>query len=1113
MSRKLTDLPLADRLSIEDLCDEFETALSAEKNPRIEEWLDHSSHADLLFSELLRLEIDWRQRHGEAASPEDYVARFPDYQAALERVMQPLEVTTAPPNPLPTTATPQKPPAPASQARSDPPARPETRTDFEATWRGSNIHTDEEVSAYLDRLPKSLHDAAAIEVARYAAKQKWLTRYQAKSILTGKTKALALGNYVILDRVGQGGMGQVFRAKHTRMGRIVALKVLTGTGMRSHDAMQRFRKEIYAAGRLSHPNIVTAFDADETETLQFLVMEYVQGRDLKSVVNDSSQLSVAQAVDYLLQTARGLEFAHANGIYHRDIKPANLLISNDGVVKVLDMGLAEIVNDLEESHGLGDLTQSGQVMGTPEYMSPEQGLDTSDIDGRTDIYSLGCTLHFLLTGKPPYPASTLMARLLAHREQPIPSLRAMRADVPKSLDTLFRGMLAKDVESRIPSMTEVVRRLTLIQRELNSAGSVVEPISPIASDSGEQPWESDDTIAVIPQIDITVNHSAATITKPKMSGLKMAAATASGIGLLVLLVLGLTWMTPPAQGRLALEVSQAGSTLFVTNEAGETIIGPLDIGEEKELDVPAGRLQLLVSKPGFLDFKESVSLESGTLVPIAVNLQPKEPPVKEPVSGTLKLVSEIPGIEVQVRSMDDETVVLDFLSQGAPEVSQLPPGQYRIQGHKAGFADYSGEVRILENAELRHEIHLEELVAAVSEPPPTTPETSVGEGPDIAMPPSDPSVSMPENPSPTPNESTTPNGSTTPENSPAHPVWTGWPEGQPDPLIAPFTREDAEKAQREWAKHLGFGSRKDNYLIQNQFGMTFVLIPPGEFTMGAPMEEVESLAARGGWNLESADPQSPRPFGPQRRVIISQPFFLSATELTVRQRIQMNAFRTKQVPTPPASLQLENPVNLSPFDAVEIIRDLGVVEGFAGRYLVQRDAARVTIPEHEKPPYRLPTMAEWEYAARAGTTGAHWMLELEPTDRRARITSPEEKLLLSEVIYENSKVQRPVKQGKPNPFGLYDIIGNQREYCEDGEILNYFDRDIPEPWVDPVVPLRKHLAAKGAMHSTEAAMVHVSTYVFGVWVHPYGHTVRPVLDVDAALDLRERKALRVGVGP
>jgi serine/threonine-protein kinase len=285
-----------------------------------------------------------------------------------------------------------------------------------------------------------------------------LTHYQAAAIRQGKTKGLSIGEYIVLDKIGSGGMGLVFKARHRQHARIVALKLLPPSFSRDRAAVIRFRREAAAAAKFRHRNIVAAIEAGETHGLLFLVMEFVEGRDLSRTVKEKGPLPVAQAIDCIVQAARGLQEAHDHGIVHRDIKPANLLLDSTGTVKVLDLGLARVSQQDPIAAAGGsafDLTVSGSFVGTVDYVSPEQAYDPRLADNRSDIYSLGCTLHYLLTGKAPFGGQTFMERLLGHRERPIPSLFASRHDVPEALDAAFRSLLAKSPEDRPQTMAAV----------------------------------------------------------------------------------------------------------------------------------------------------------------------------------------------------------------------------------------------------------------------------------------------------------------------------------------------------------------------------------------------------------------------------------------------------------------------------------------------------------------------------------------------------------------------------------------------------------------------------------------------------------------------------------
>jgi serine/threonine protein kinase len=287
-----------------------------------------------------------------------------------------------------------------------------------------------------------------------------LTPFQAAAVGERHFEQLVIGNYQVLDRLGAGGMGTVYKALHRRMKRVVAIKVLSREVSKNVHFVQRFQREVEAVARLSHPNIVMAHDADEAEVGHFLVMEFVNGRDLAAVVQERGPLPISEAVDYTVQAARALDYAHSQGIIHRDIKPANLLRDASGVVKVADLGLARFNDTLgRPPDEMGALTQAGTIMGTVDFMAPEQALGLTNIDHRADIYSLGCTLHFLLIGRPPYQGPTMMATLVKHREAPIPSLCAARGEVPASLDQVFQRMLAKKPAERFASMAEVVSAL------------------------------------------------------------------------------------------------------------------------------------------------------------------------------------------------------------------------------------------------------------------------------------------------------------------------------------------------------------------------------------------------------------------------------------------------------------------------------------------------------------------------------------------------------------------------------------------------------------------------------------------------------------------------------
>ncbi|MFH1264575.1 MAG: serine/threonine-protein kinase, partial [Planctomycetota bacterium] len=282
----------------------------------------------------------------------------------------------------------------------------------------------DEVYDFLDELPVDNQPRSARRLVQEMLEREKLTDFQAQLMFKGRTKRLIIGNYIILEKIGRGGMGRVYKARHRRMDRVVAVKLLPFAARESPEAVSRFGREIKAAARLIHPNIVTAHDADEDEGRYFLVMEYVAGSDLLALVRAQGPLPVATAVNYILQAAEGLVYAHAQKVIHLDIKPANLLLDESGTVKILDMGLARIDDIIGPTESLPAeaLIQNGCVMGTVDYVSPERSGDAKSVDHRADIYSLGCTLFHLLTSRPPYSGATILKRIRAHRTKPIPSL-------------------------------------------------------------------------------------------------------------------------------------------------------------------------------------------------------------------------------------------------------------------------------------------------------------------------------------------------------------------------------------------------------------------------------------------------------------------------------------------------------------------------------------------------------------------------------------------------------------------------------------------------------------------------------------------------------------------
>ena len=318
----------------------------------------------------------------------------------------------------------------------------------------SGLLTIDEVKSTISSLPEAQRPKDGEGLARELIKQKKLTSYQAQEVYANRGKALVLGNYVVLEKLGEGAMGLVLKAEHRRIKRQVAIKVLSPSFAKTEDALKRFLRELRATAALDHPNIVRSMDADESDGTHFFVMEFVDGSNLSLHVKKHGPLSLEEGLQAVIQAARGLEYAHGLDIVHRDIKPGNLVRAKDGTLKILDMGLARFASGEQE-----DLTGTGQIMGTVDYMSPEQALSSKTADARSDIYSLGVTLWYLLTGRPMYPAKSMIDKLMAHRQQPIPKLAELCPAANAELQRIFEKMCAKKAADRYQSMTDVIADL------------------------------------------------------------------------------------------------------------------------------------------------------------------------------------------------------------------------------------------------------------------------------------------------------------------------------------------------------------------------------------------------------------------------------------------------------------------------------------------------------------------------------------------------------------------------------------------------------------------------------------------------------------------------------
>jgi serine/threonine-protein kinase len=310
-----------------------------------------------------------------------------------------------------------------------------------------------------------------------------LTSFQLRQLQAGAT-SFHVGKYVVVDCIGRGGNGVVFKARHTLMPqRYVALKTLDSRNLhRSDDAMARFRREIDIVARLEHPNVVRAYDVLQTRVHLYLVLEYIAGRDLGTLVRQRGPLPIPEAVDYVVQAARGLAYAHKCGVVHRDLKPANLLLTSDGVVKLSDLGLARFyIHEPDD-----ELTNKGLCLGTPEFMAPEQAEDSSRADHRSDLYSLGATLFHLLTGELPVGGSSYLHRLKHLLTDAPRPLADARKDVPPGLAGVVDRLRARDPAARPATADETI--------------TLLEPFARKTKDTDPARWDSKRKAALVLEV-------------------------------------------------------------------------------------------------------------------------------------------------------------------------------------------------------------------------------------------------------------------------------------------------------------------------------------------------------------------------------------------------------------------------------------------------------------------------------------------------------------------------------------------------------------------------------------------------------------------------------------
>jgi serine/threonine protein kinase len=509
------------RRELKRLLDQFEAAWQSQTPPRIEEFLPAVSTAAKtenapfirqLLEELVKIDLDYRRRHPAPGKPwalEDYVRRYPElgpldklpvdliaeeyevrqhygerpshgeytarfvhHGAKLRETLGRIDAKLAAEfggkgsavhdirQALPVQAR----QALSSSAGVQPMGQPITsvNTLIDALRQLQLLKRDQLNELLVGELQGRFSDSRAM--GSELLRRDWLTPYQVNQLLQGRGQDLVLGDYLLLERLGEGGAGQVFKARQQLMDRIVALKLIRKQLLEDPEVVARFQREIKVIGQLTDPHVVQAFDARAIGSNFFLVMEFVEGIDLARLVKKLGPLPVEQACAYISQAALGLAHIHERGLIHRDIKPSNLILTaKDSRIKILDLGLARLQRSVA-AEAADAVTASGAVLvGTLDYMAPEQALDFHQVDIRADIYSLGCTFYYLLAGQAPFAGRTVPQKMVCHQQQEPAALEGFRRDLPAGLSALVRKMMAKRPENRYQTPAEIVQALSQIQ--------------------------------------------------------------------------------------------------------------------------------------------------------------------------------------------------------------------------------------------------------------------------------------------------------------------------------------------------------------------------------------------------------------------------------------------------------------------------------------------------------------------------------------------------------------------------------------------------------------------------------------------------------------------------
>jgi serine/threonine protein kinase/formylglycine-generating enzyme required for sulfatase activity len=773
-------------------------------------------------------------------------------------------------------------------------------------------------------------------------------------------------DYVLLGQIGRGGMGTVYRARHVQLERIVAIKFLSEDHVKDAQAVARFQREMRAVGRLEHPNIVRATDAGVLDGgIYFIAMEFVDGPDISDLLRSAKTLPVADACEIAAQTALALDHASRRGLVHRDVKPSNIMISiPDGdystgqsvvpepVVRVLDFGLARI--DSEVAHSSSDtvnrrdasteLTAAGQIMGTPDYIAPEQIGSSHEVDIRADVYSLGATLFKMVTGEfiNQWDSVGKLPDRPGPNEEDIVAAVTGRLDQP--LARLILRMVARSPEDRFQSPGEVLDALAPFRAGANLSQLVQRHWC--RAFAAEQKSESPTIFRVTRCLDLTVGGSATTDRRDR-PGVQQREDASGGVS------------TPTFRDRLWARTARFWWMMLAAS--GLTAIA---FGLSTKTQTTTVRLEVL---------GEDIAVEViGTEIRLS-GPQSKEVSI---IEGQYPLLVSCGAIRFQTRPFN--------VSGFGSEIVQV--------GVTDGFLEARDSRQLLGRAEISAKKE-SERVDSVSD---TTSEL-------------------------------------------AELIWSRDPDA-PLPANAPFNELQARDYQKAWAEHIGIDAR---FVVElsPEVSMTLLVIPPGEFMMGSTREQIEQIRSqlpdtkgRPGITLRSRNLFSEMP---QHRVLLSRPWLMGETEVTVNQ-FQQYIIDTGNDLNPEA----ENLLRTAPGNSA--MEHVTWEEATEFCHWLSKKCGRS---------FRLPTEAEWEFACRAGTTTEYSFGD-----------DPSQLPLYADTSLSSHRPD--VGQALPNAFGLRDMHGSLNEWCQDqyGHLWYQMSTEIdpagPE-WGDQLLDLRVCRGGKG----------------------------------------------------